>query len=95
VNPMLTGSGSNLKVATYLAAGAPVVTTVIGARGYDLVDGEHAVVCEVKDFPDGIERILADEALAERLAARGRQLVEARHDWAAIASGVLLALRTL
>jgi glycosyltransferase involved in cell wall biosynthesis len=95
LNPMLTGSGSNLKVATYLAAGAPVVTTPVGARGYDLVDGEHAVVGAVKDFPDGIARILNDEALAGRLAARGRRLVEARHDWAAIASGVLAALRAL
>jgi glycosyltransferase involved in cell wall biosynthesis len=95
LNPMLTGSGSNLKVATYLATGAPVVTTAVGARGYDLVDGEHAVMCAVKDFPDGIARILNDEALAERLATRGRRLVEKRHDWSAIASGVSAALRAL
>ena len=93
LNPMLTGSGSNLKVATYLAAGLPVVTTAVGARGYNLIDGEHAVMCAVKEFPDAIARVLNDHGLAERLATRGRRLVETRHDWAAIAASVSAALR--
>jgi len=95
LNPMLSGSGSNLKVATYLAAGVPVITTPVGARGYDLVDGEHAVMCEMKDFPDRIARTLGDARLVERLATRGRRLVEGRHDWAAIAEGVVSALRAV
>jgi glycosyltransferase involved in cell wall biosynthesis len=95
LNPMRSGSGSNLKVAMYLAAGVPVVTTPVGARGYDLVDGEHAVMSEVKDFPARIAETLADASLVERLATRGRRLVEARHDWAAIASAVVSALRAV
>ncbi len=35
VNPILTGSGSNLKVAEYLASGLPVVTTAVGLRGFE------------------------------------------------------------
>jgi glycosyltransferase involved in cell wall biosynthesis/SAM-dependent methyltransferase len=93
LNPMLGGSGSNLKLATYLAAGVPVVTTPIGARGYDLIDGEHAVMCGVKDFPDRIARMVGDQRLAERLTSRGRDLVERHHDWTVIASGVVAALR--
>ena len=93
LNPMLSGSGSNLKLATYLAAGVPVITTPVGARGYDLVDGEHAVISAVEDFPTRIARVLSDAGLAERLATRGRHLVETRHDWAAIASDAVATLR--
>ncbi len=35
VNPIDSGSGSNVKLADYLAAGLPVVTTPIGLRGYE------------------------------------------------------------
>jgi glycosyltransferase involved in cell wall biosynthesis len=35
VNPIDSGSGSNVKLAEYLAAGLPVVTTTIGLRGYE------------------------------------------------------------
>jgi glycosyltransferase involved in cell wall biosynthesis len=35
VNPVTYGSGSNLKLADYLAAGLPVVSTPVGARGYE------------------------------------------------------------
>ena len=95
LNPMLGGSGTNLKLATYLAAGVPVITTPVGARGYALVDGSHAVICGVKDFPDAIARVVNDETLAGRLATRGRRLVEQRYDWAAIASGVVSAVRSV
>lgn len=95
LNPMLGGSGTNLKLATYLAAGLPVITTPMGARGYDLVDGHNALICEAQDFPDKIVRLLDDRTLAEQLARRGRRLVEQHHDWKAIASGVVSAVRSV
>jgi glycosyltransferase involved in cell wall biosynthesis len=57
VNPVLYGSGSNLKMAEYLAAGLPIVSTPIGIRGFehhlgavrvaDLHDFAHAVIATV------------------------------------------------
>src|SRR5690606_3517555 len=41
LNPMRTGSGTNLKLIEYLTAGVPVVSTPFGARGVDVVDGVH------------------------------------------------------
>ena len=35
LNPVTWGSGSSLKLLTYLAAGLPVVTTPIGMRGFE------------------------------------------------------------
>lgn len=37
VNPVASGSGSNVKLAEYLAAGLPVLTTPVGMRGFEHV----------------------------------------------------------
>ena len=84
LNPMFSGSGTNLKVLEYLAAGVPVVTTPTGARGLDLVDGEHAVVSPIEAFPEHIARVLRDDGLRATLRAQGRRLVEHSYDWAKI-----------
>jgi glycosyltransferase involved in cell wall biosynthesis len=84
LNPMFSGSGTNLKMLEYLGAGVPVVTTAIGARGLDLVNGEHAIVCPVEEFPAQIERVLRDDALRTTLRTEGRRLAERAYDWAKI-----------
>ena len=78
VNPVVYGSGSNLKVAEYLAAGLPVVTTAVGVRGFERWS-ERMRVVELDEFaeaiegsppagppPDGIEE-LGWNRIAERL----------------------------
>jgi glycosyltransferase involved in cell wall biosynthesis len=49
LNPVVTGSGSNLKVPAYLAAGLPVVTTPIGMRGFERLI-EWLTVADLEDF---------------------------------------------
>ena len=56
VVPLRAGAGSRLKVLEALARGVPLVSTTIGVEGFDLQDGEHALIA---DTP---------EAIAERLA---------------------------
>jgi glycosyltransferase involved in cell wall biosynthesis len=43
VNPVTYGSGSSVKIAEYLAAGLPIVTTPVGARGYEHLGGRLCV----------------------------------------------------
>jgi len=43
VNPVAYGSGSSVKIAEYLAAGLPIVTTPVGARGYEHLGGRLCV----------------------------------------------------
>jgi glycosyltransferase involved in cell wall biosynthesis len=53
VNPMDSGSGSNVKLAEYLAAGLPVVTTPVGLRGYE--GFAHLVtVAELDHFAEAV-----------------------------------------
>src|SRR5205823_12993105 len=60
LNPMLSGSGSNLKLAEYFAKSRPTVTTPFGARGYDLRNGTDAIVCGLDRLPQEIRALLSD-----------------------------------
>jgi hypothetical protein len=78
---MDTGSGSNLKLLTYLAAGLPVVSTDVGARGIDAsAAGVHTV--EHEDLAAGIAHVIGHPDPERPLA--GRRYVEEHCDWRAI-----------
>jgi glycosyltransferase involved in cell wall biosynthesis len=53
VNPVITGSGSNLKMAEYLATGLPVLTTRVGLRGFE-DHAEGVIVARREDFAAAI-----------------------------------------
>ena len=46
VNPMMSGSGTNIKMFDFMAMGLPVVTTTIGARGIDTGGRQAMLVAE-------------------------------------------------
>lgn len=50
INPMTSGSGSNLKMLDYFAAGLPVLSTPFGARGIDVKEGKHYIAAEINLF---------------------------------------------
>lgn len=81
LNPMSAGSGSNLKLLTYLAAGLPVVSTIVGARG---IDAEAAGVSTVPmdGLADRIGEFVREDHTERSLA--GRHYVEEHCDWRAI-----------
>jgi glycosyltransferase involved in cell wall biosynthesis len=86
VNPMRSGSGTNLKMLDYAAAGVPLLSTSTGARGLELepgrdyapigADGLAAAIAGVRVEPPGT---------IEARAVAARALVEGRFDWRAIA----------
>jgi glycosyltransferase involved in cell wall biosynthesis len=81
LNPMRIGSGTNLKLLEYLAAGVPVVSTPFGARGIDVVDDEHVRFAEPEALATVVAEVLADPAGAHRRALAGRELVAERYTW--------------
>ena len=88
LNPMVSGSGSNIKMFEYLAAGLPVVSTAFGARGAPDPSGSTIVVCECEEFAEHIDRLSSDPRLAQRRRA-ARKLVEQNSDWSAISASVV------
>jgi hypothetical protein len=85
VVPLRSGGGTRLKVLEALAAGTPVVSTSFGVAGLDVRDGEHVLVGEsAEELAELAARVVADDALAARLSAQGRSLVEASYDWSIV-----------
>ena len=88
-NPMFRGSGTNIKMLDYFAAGLPVVSTPVGARGLDVESGMHGIICEPEDFAANIKRLAEDAGLGAELGANARKLAEEKYDWKVIAEGML------
>jgi hypothetical protein len=73
--PLHFESGTRFKILEAGACGIPVVSTVVGAEGLP-VSGDHLLLAdEPADFAAALLRLLADPALATRLAANLKALV--------------------
>jgi glycosyltransferase involved in cell wall biosynthesis len=51
INPIVSGSGTNLKMLDYAAAGIPIVTTLFGNRGLPFKHQNSALIANLDDFP--------------------------------------------
>ena len=82
IAPLAHGSGTRLKILTYLGAGKAVVATTKAVEGLEVEDDVHLLI---RDDPEGfkaaIRRVLTDADLRRRLATEARKLVEAKYDW--------------
>src|SRR5262245_14584519 len=82
--PLLTGSGTRLKILEAWAAGLPVVSTTIGAEGLGARHGEHLLLADgPREFADGVSRLLVSAELRAKLANAGRSLLEKDFIWEA------------
>ncbi len=80
INPMISGSGLNIKMLDYMAAGLPVVSTEVGARGLKVENNKDLIVCKSTQFKKNIERLFNNPSLYKQLRKNGRKTVEKRYD---------------
>ena len=92
LNPMTSGSGTNIKMLDYMAAGLPVISTPVGARGLGLKSYENAIICEIPEFPEKIKQIFSDSELHAKISLNGRRAIEEKFDWRTIASEMVKVL---
>jgi len=92
INPMFSGSGTNLKMLEYLAYGVPTLGTSIGVRGLELSPGIHALIADKEEFPRALETLLNAKDLRFSLRSNGRKLVEEHFDWPEIAAAMYAQL---
>ena len=93
LNPMLHGSGTNMKMLDYLAAGIPVISTEIGARGLGFDPVEDLRTAALDAFAPAVRDALqqaADRADARALAVRRK--IDERLDWSAVAAPLVARL---
>lgn len=91
LNPVLSGSGSNLKLLEYIAFFLPVVTTKHGIRGYKFTD-EHLFISEIEHFPEMIQKMLDFPELDEMI---DRVYVHAKalYDWRVLGERLLTTVK--
>ncbi|MEQ8822103.1 MAG: glycosyltransferase family 4 protein [Sumerlaeia bacterium] len=85
INPMFSGSGTNLKMLDFLASGLPVITTDTGARGLALEHREHAMIADEARIPHAVEEVLGSRLLRKKLAENARAHTVANFSWDVIA----------
>jgi glycosyltransferase involved in cell wall biosynthesis len=82
VVPLLTGSGTRLKILEAWAAGLPVVSTTIGAEGLPVLDGENALLADgAEAFAGAVTRLLTCTELRQQIGSAGRLLLEKEFTW--------------
>ena len=95
INPVISGGGSNLKVADALGAGKPLLSTSFGIRGFDLVDGQNVALAELAEFADKLASLLASQEHMKALSRCALRYARENLNWYVIASQYARALRNL
>ena len=80
LNPMMSGSGTNLKMLDYMAAGIPIISTPIGARGL-LEINDSIITTELEGFNEALNDIIAGKTNIEHIRKNARQIVDKFYDW--------------
>jgi glycosyltransferase involved in cell wall biosynthesis len=85
LNPVVSGSGSNLKMLDYAAAGVPILSTPFGARGLNLNAGEHYLSADQGNFMLELVSALATVSARNTVARSSKEFVGSRYTWQFIA----------
>ena len=84
VAPLLSGSGTRVKILEAWAAGRAVVSTSIGAEGLAVREGGNIRVADGEDaFADVVLELLRDRRKRQRLGSEGRATYEQEGSWPA------------
>lgn len=81
VNPMFFGSGTNIKMFDFMAAGLPVLTTPVGARGIEDSSNPAFKICSKSDFVPEILKLAENIGLRKDLSRNARILTEEKYSW--------------
>ena len=85
-NALQHGAGSSLKVLEALASGVPLVSTTIGARGFELASPEHYLRADdTEAFVRHVLAVYRDRPSRDAAAERGRVVAEA-YGWARLSA---------
>jgi len=79
--PILSGGGTRIKILEAAAYGKPVVSTIIGAEGIELRDGEGILLHDdPRSFAEACIRLLKDRNFAEKIGQNARSVVARHYD---------------
>lgn len=80
--PIRYGSGTRIKIMTYMAAGLPVVSTSKGAEGVTYTNGHDIIITDDSEaFAQSIIKLLNDQPYRNEIARNGREFILQNYDW--------------
>ena len=91
LNPMSSGSGTNVKMFDYMAAGVPVITSSFGSRGIDRKD--VFITSEIDELPRIINEFQLPQT--EKMVENARAYIEEKFDWRRIAEILIQRMKEL
>ncbi|HHQ6574850.1 TPA: glycosyltransferase [Serratia fonticola] len=97
LNPMESGSGSNIKALDYFSYALPILSTSFGMRGFNIEPGKHFIKGALADFPALLNHHLADENFENtvEIGFAGKHLASKNYTWDAIVAKLLPELESL
>jgi glycosyltransferase involved in cell wall biosynthesis len=94
VAPLRMGGGTRFKLLEAMAMRKAIVSTSLGAEGFNLVDGREARLADkAGEFAAAVIALLGDESKRAALGLAARRFVEAGYNWPAIIPRVEAAYR--
>lgn len=80
LNPMLSGSGTNLKMFDYMSAGIPIITTAFGTRGIENKDS--FMIADISQMASAVNKFTLSQC--HEMVDSARDYVEKNFDWKVI-----------
>ena len=68
LNPVITGSGQNVKMIDYVSSGVPVIASEVGTRGFDVTIKNRFFVTETSKLTDGIKKAISDREVLKSIS---------------------------
>jgi glycosyltransferase involved in cell wall biosynthesis len=82
--PLRTGGGTRLKILEAMAAGVPVISTLLGAEGLAVTSGKDILLTEPDDAEGWLRHLTAvvdDKDQRAHLVQAALELTHTRYDW--------------
>jgi glycosyltransferase involved in cell wall biosynthesis len=83
VVPLLSGSGTRIKILEYMACGKPIVSTSKGAEGLALENGRDIFMtkCPDSEFVGAVLRLIANRDLRRNMGVNAKKKAQLHYDW--------------
>ena len=94
--PLLSGSGTRLKLLEAMSLKVPVVSTKPGAEGINYSDMKNILIAEgIEFFANGVIEILSNPPMAKSIAENAFKFVQNEYDWNIVGEKIYKYLNTL
>ncbi|MHA1629822.1 MAG: glycosyltransferase [Candidatus Heimdallarchaeota archaeon] len=96
IAPILSGSGTRLKLLEAMAVGKAIVTTNIGCEGIEGINKKHYMVSDTpNEFAENVIKIINDRGVWKYLGNNARRLVLEKYDWEIIYNQIDILYRNI